>query len=149
MGINIAQSLPPTREGPWLNFAKASHYLRFVPCWRLRWRRQANLPTPAQRSPRLFPRGTMRRSRRRVIGKHGGHLAMRYMMRRALQTGGEPVEWRWLRRAAKPRPIVLVADISGSTERYSRFLMRFGHGLARSGAPVGRVTMGWAGSRSR
>jgi uncharacterized protein with von Willebrand factor type A (vWA) domain len=84
----------------------------------------------------LRPSLPMRRSRRRIIAKHGGHLAMRYMMRRALQTGGEPVEWRWLRRAARPRPIVLVADISGSMERYSRFLMRFGHGLARSGAPV-------------
>ena len=84
----------------------------------------------------LRPGLPMRPSRRRVMATRGGRLAMRYMMRRALQTGGEPVVWRWLRRAVRPRPIVLVADISGSMERYSRFLMRFGHGLARSGAPV-------------
>lgn len=84
----------------------------------------------------LRPNLPMRPSRRRVIATRGGRLAMRYMMRRALQTGGEAMEWRWLRRAVRPRPIVLVADISGSMERYGRFLMRFGHGLARSGAPV-------------
>jgi uncharacterized protein with von Willebrand factor type A (vWA) domain len=30
----------------------------------------------------------------------------------------------------------LICDISGSMERYSRFLLRFGHALERSGAPV-------------
>jgi len=58
------------------------------------------------------------------------------MLRRSLGTGGEPLDWRWLRRITRFRPIVLVCDISGSMERYSRFLLRFGHVLARSGAPV-------------
>jgi uncharacterized protein with von Willebrand factor type A (vWA) domain len=31
---------------------------------------------------------------------------------------------------------VLICDISGSMERYSRFLLRFAHTLARSGAPL-------------
>src|SRR5207247_9471579 len=39
------------------------------------------------------------------------------------------------RRTARPRPIALVCDISGSMERYSRLLLRFAHALARSGAP--------------
>ena len=34
------------------------------------------------------------------------------------------------RRTARPRPIVLVCDISGSMERYSRFMLRFAHALA-------------------
>jgi uncharacterized protein with von Willebrand factor type A (vWA) domain len=84
----------------------------------------------------LRPSLPTRPSRRRVMATRGERLAMRHMMRRALQTGGDPVEWRWLRRPVRPRPIVLVADISGSMERYSKFLMRFGHGLAQSGAPV-------------
>jgi hypothetical protein len=58
------------------------------------------------------------------------------MLRRALGTGGEALAWRWLRRTVRPRPIVLVCDISGSMERYSRFMLRFAHALQRSGAPL-------------
>jgi uncharacterized protein with von Willebrand factor type A (vWA) domain len=58
------------------------------------------------------------------------------MLRRALGSGGETLQWRWLRRITRPRPIVLICDISGSMERYSRFMLRFAHALQRSGAPV-------------
>jgi uncharacterized protein with von Willebrand factor type A (vWA) domain len=58
------------------------------------------------------------------------------MLRGALGTGGEALRWRWLRRTLRPRPIVLVCDISGSMERYSRFMLRFAHALRRTGAPV-------------
>jgi uncharacterized protein with von Willebrand factor type A (vWA) domain len=58
------------------------------------------------------------------------------MLRGALATGGEALRWRWLRRTLRPRPIVLVCDISGSMERYSRFMLRFAHALRRTGAPV-------------
>ena len=84
----------------------------------------------------LNPRLPLRRSRRSIVSRRGARLAVRQLMRRALSTGGEPLAWRWLRRRSRARPIVLVADISGSMERYSRFLMKFGHTLSRSGAPV-------------
>ena len=58
------------------------------------------------------------------------------MLRRAMSTGGEALRWHWLRRTDRPRPIVLVCDISGSMERYSRFMLRFAHALQRSGAPL-------------
>ncbi len=58
------------------------------------------------------------------------------MLRRALATGGEALGWRWLSRATQPRPIVLICDISGSMERYSRFMLRFAHVLDRTGAPI-------------
>ena len=58
------------------------------------------------------------------------------MLREALATGGEPLRWRWLAHPDRPRPIVLITDISGSMERYSRLLLRFAHALAQSGAPV-------------
>ena len=84
----------------------------------------------------LRPALPLRPSRRRRLDRGGGRLAARIMLRRCLATGGEPLDWRWLRRKSRPRPIALVCDISGSMERYSRLLLRFAHALARSGAPV-------------
>lgn len=84
----------------------------------------------------LRPRLARRPARRRTIARHGRQLAGRLMLRRALAMGGESLHWRWLRQASRPRPIVLICDISGSMERYSRFLLRFAHALERSGAPV-------------
>lgn len=84
----------------------------------------------------LRPRLPLRASRRPRPARRGRRLAARLMLRTSLATGGEPLAWRFLERGIRPRPIVLVCDISGSMERYSRFLLRFAHALARSGAPV-------------
>jgi uncharacterized protein with von Willebrand factor type A (vWA) domain len=84
----------------------------------------------------LRPRLAMRRGRRRRLQRSGHRPAARFMLRRALAAGGEALRWRWLRRVQRPRPMVLICDISGSMERYSRFMLRFAHALRRSGAPV-------------
>jgi len=84
----------------------------------------------------LRPKLPMRNSRRPVTDRGGHRPAMRAMLRLALSTGGEALRWRWLRRTERPRPIVLICDISGSMERYSRFMLRFAHALQRSGAPL-------------
>ena len=84
----------------------------------------------------LRPRLPLRPARRGVLGRQGTRPALRQMLRRSLASGGQPLRWRWLARGTRPRPIVLVCDISGSMERYSRFLLRFAHTLARSGAPL-------------
>jgi len=84
----------------------------------------------------LRPQLPLRPARRRRVGPHGHRLASRRMLRRALASGGESLWWRWLERARRPRPIVLICDISGSMERYSRFLLRFAHALELSGAPL-------------
>lgn len=84
----------------------------------------------------LRPKLPLRRSRRPVPGRRGHRPAIRAMLRGSLSTGGEALRWRRLRRAERPRPIVLVCDISGSMERYSRFMLRFAHALQRSGAPL-------------
>jgi uncharacterized protein len=82
----------------------------------------------------LRPRLPTRRARRSRSAPSGHRPAGRAMLRQALGTGGEALRWRWLRRRERPRPIVLVCDISGSMERYSRFMLRFAHALQRSGA---------------
>jgi uncharacterized protein with von Willebrand factor type A (vWA) domain len=85
---------------------------------------------------RLRPRIPRRRARRPMLARSGTRPAATRMLRGALATGGEVLRWRWLGRSTRPRPIVLVCDISGSMERYSRFLIRFAHAVQRSGAPL-------------
>jgi uncharacterized protein with von Willebrand factor type A (vWA) domain len=84
----------------------------------------------------LRPRLPMRRGRRSRLELSGHRPAFRFMLRGALGSGGETLRWRWLHRALRPRPLILICDISGSMERYSRFMLRFAHALKRSGAPV-------------
>lgn len=66
----------------------------------------------------------------------GRRPARARMLRRALATMGEPLRWYGQEHPRRPRPLVLVCDISGSMERYSRLLLRFAHALSLSGAPV-------------
>jgi hypothetical protein len=75
-------------------------------------------------------------SRRQLTGRRGRRLATRAMLRRSLGSGGEAVDWRWLERRTRPRPLVLVCDISGSMAGYTRLLLRFAHALGRGGAPL-------------
>ncbi len=85
---------------------------------------------------KLRPKLPRRPSRRPQVSRSGWRLAARTMLRHSLATGGETVWWRWFRRASRPRPLTLICDISGSMERYTRFILRFAHALTRSGAPL-------------
>ena len=84
----------------------------------------------------LRPRLPMRRARRSRPEQSGHRPATRSMLRDAVASGGEALRWRWLGRTERPRPIIMVCDISGSMERYSRLILRFAHALKRSGARV-------------
>jgi uncharacterized protein with von Willebrand factor type A (vWA) domain len=70
-----------------------------------------------------------RRTRRRRPG-HGWLFDLRRTVRRNLKYGGEVLEWARREPRFKPRPLVIVADISGSMERYTRLLLHFIYGLA-------------------
>jgi uncharacterized protein with von Willebrand factor type A (vWA) domain len=82
----------------------------------------------------LEPRLELRRTRRYELHPHGRRLAPRAMFRRNLGTGGEIVDWVWRRATKRPRPIVVICDISGSMERHSRLLLRFVQALSASSA---------------
>jgi len=70
-----------------------------------------------------------RRTRRRQPGR--GELPdLRRTLRRSLKYGGEVLEWARREPKRKPRPLVVIADISGSMERYTRLLLHFIYGLA-------------------
>jgi uncharacterized protein with von Willebrand factor type A (vWA) domain len=66
-----------------------------------------------------------RRSRRRVPHRRGGRVHLRKVLREAAKHDATPVRlWRQTRKV-KQRPIVLLADISGSMDKYSRLLLHF------------------------
>ena len=73
----------------------------------------------------LEPRLERRRTRRYELHAHGRRLAPRAMFRRNLGYGGNLLEWVWRRQIKRPRPLVVLCDISGSMERHSRLLLRF------------------------
>lgn len=90
----------------------------------------------------MAPNLPLRRTRRWELGKRGSVLAPRDMLRRNLSSGGDLVEWVWRRPRKRPRSIVLLCDISGSMERNSRLLLRFGHAMARSGVRMEAFAFG-------
>jgi hypothetical protein len=61
---------------------------------------------------------------------------MRRTVRESLRMHGEPVELFWRRRRARPRPLVLILDISGSMADYSRGLLQFAYSAQRAAAKV-------------
>jgi uncharacterized protein with von Willebrand factor type A (vWA) domain len=73
-----------------------------------------------------------RRTRRWIHGR-GPRIDLRRALMQSLRTGGEVIALPTRRRRSKPRPLVLLCDVSGSMERYSRMLLHFAHGLARRG----------------
>jgi len=71
-----------------------------------------------------------RRRTRRMTAGGGNHLDLRRTMRRSLKFGGEFFELATKAPKDKPRSLVLICDVSGSMERYTRMLLHFMHTVA-------------------
>ena len=69
-----------------------------------------------------------RRTRRKRPGK-GHYLDLRRTLRRGLRSEGEIFRWSYREPKWKPRPLIVIADISGSMERYTRLLLHFIYGM--------------------
>jgi len=72
---------------------------------------------------------SLRPSRRQAPSKHGRRLDGRRTVRKSLRYGGVPLELAHKERKYKPRPLVLICDVSGSMDLYSRLLLQFMHSL--------------------
>jgi len=68
-------------------------------------------------------------SRRKKIGRKGSTVDPRWTMRRSMKYGGEIVELVQRKRRIKKTKVVLLCDVSGSMDCYSRFLIQFMYGL--------------------
>ena len=70
------------------------------------------------------------RTTRRWQTGHGHAIDIRRAVRHNLRFGGELVVLPRRRRRTRTRPLLLLCDVSGSMERYSRMLLHFVHTLA-------------------
>ncbi|MDP2602741.1 MAG: VWA domain-containing protein [Deltaproteobacteria bacterium] len=68
-------------------------------------------------------------SRRKKISRKGSTVDPRWTMRRSMKYGGEIVELVQRKRRIKKTKVVLLCDVSGSMDCYSRFLIQFMYGL--------------------
>lgn len=83
-----------------------------------------------------------RETRRLRPGPKGDHLDLRRTVRRSLRHYGEWVRLLWRARKRKPRPLVVLCDISGSMERYARMLLHFLHALSHTRRQVETFVFG-------
>jgi len=75
---------------------------------------------------------SLRQTRRRIPDKNGDVLRLRQVMRSAVRLGGVPLDLSWQSRKVKQRPFVLIADISGSMEKYGRLMLQFFYSVSHS-----------------
>jgi len=69
-----------------------------------------------------------RRTRRWIRGR-GPRIDLRRAISESLRTGGDIVKLSRRARRIRPRPLVLLCDVSGSMEGYSRMLLHFAHAV--------------------
>lgn len=75
-------------------------------------------------------RPALRRTRRTTHTRQRGRVDLRRVMRESLRYGGEAIKLSYRRPRMRRRPLVVLCDISGSMDRYSRMLLQFVHTLA-------------------
>jgi uncharacterized protein with von Willebrand factor type A (vWA) domain len=71
------------------------------------------------------PSRRTRRARRRGAAPPAGRLDLRGTIRASMRTAGDPFERHWREPGERPRPLVLVCDVSGSMEPYARMLLAY------------------------
>ncbi len=100
------------------------------------------------------------RARRAAAGAppHAARPDLRRTMRSSLRTAGDPFERHWREPGERPRPLVMVCDVSGSMEPYARMLLQYMQACVAArrrveafvfGTRLTRVTAELRGRRSR
>jgi hypothetical protein len=85
---------------------------------------------------RIVRRLARKRSRRWRPVKRGPRVNLRRSLRLSLKTGGELIDLGFKERRPKRTKLVVICDVSGSMDIYSRLLLQFVYGLQNSFAKV-------------
>ena len=89
----------------------------------------------------------LRASRRRTPDPRGDRLDLRRLIRQSLRTGGDPLDRPYRARKAVPRKLVVLCDVSGSMDAYTRALLLFLHAVVGTGRGVEAFAFGTRLSR--
>ena len=85
---------------------------------------------------RIVRRLAQRRSRRWRPVTRGHRVNLRRSLRLSLKTGGELIDLAYKERRPKRTKLIVICDVSGSMDIYSRLLLQFVYGLQNSFAKV-------------
>jgi len=77
-----------------------------------------------------------RRTRRTRPAGSGRAPDLRKTIRNSMRSSGDPAELYFRQRKTRPRPLILILDISGSMADYSRHLLQFAHSARQAAARV-------------
>mgnify|MGYP000379912606 CR=1 FL=1 len=80
-----------------------------------------------------LPRWPTRPSRRRSPWSSGDAIDLRSSLRTALRTGGEPFHLQRSRRRRRPRRLVMLVDVSGSMQSFTKPYLHLTRSLAMTG----------------
>ncbi len=92
-------------------------------------------------------RASERRTRRFVSAGRGERVDLRRVLRQVARTGSIPPRPAWRRRKVKERPVVLIADVSGSMTTTSRLVLQLFYSVTHSLRQVECFTFGTRLSR--
>lgn len=95
-----------------------------------------DLDEVARLARRMVKRLAKNPSRRWRPVRRGRRINLRRSLRLSLKTGGEIVELSFKKRRPKRTKLVVICDVSGSMDIYSRLLLQFIYGLQNSFARV-------------
>lgn len=77
-------------------------------------------------------KASLRQTRRYEPDKNGHRLHMRRIIAAAVKHNGVALNLAYQARKIKQRPLILIADISGSMEKYSRLVLQFFYSVSQS-----------------
>jgi uncharacterized protein with von Willebrand factor type A (vWA) domain len=95
-----------------------------------------DLDEVARLARRMVRRLANNPSRRWRPVRRGSRINLRRSLRQSLKTGGEIVELSYKERKPKRTKLIVICDVSGSMDIYSRLLLQFIYGLQNSFARV-------------
>lgn len=130
LGLNQSQMPRPADEDgvpPSSSGYSEKEMLRQKDFEEMTWLETEQIKRLLQQAPwRIAERRT-----RRLRPAHGGQVDLRRTARQSIRSSGELIRLLHRQPRRRRRPVILLCDVSGSMERYTRLLLVFAHAIAR------------------
>ena len=130
LGLNQSQIPRPAEEDgvpPSSSGYSEKEMLRQKDFEEMTWLETEQVKRLLQQAPwRIAERRT-----RRLRPAHGGQVDLRRTARQSIRSSGELIRLLHRQPRRRRRPVILLCDVSGSMERYTRLLLVFAHAIAR------------------